>query len=102
MPERQVPIRIGLPASFRGAVAAGSASGDSLPVGDGGFLKFLFGGEVSVEGTVGKPGGLHDFAYGDILEPAFPKEAGSLLNDPFMFCGGFFDRVAYFFCNSYI
>ena len=42
-------------------------------------------------------GGLHHFGHGYVLKSPSTEQAGSLLHNPFMFCGGLFDGIAHIF-----
>jgi hypothetical protein len=42
-------------------------------------------------------GGLHDFGHAYVLKSPFTEQAGALLHNPFMFCGGLFGGIAHNF-----
>jgi len=43
---------------------------------------------------MGQAGGVHHLSDGYVLKSPFTEQAGSLLQNPFMFCGGVDDDVA--------
>src|SRR6516165_10967385 len=57
---------------------------------------------MGIERPVSQAGGLHHLAHAYILKSPFTEKAGSLLHNPFMFCGGFFDGIAHDFSASSI
>jgi hypothetical protein len=53
---------------------------------------------MGIEGAMRQTGGLHYFAHAYVLKSPFTEQAGSLLDNPFMLCGGLFDGIAHIFC----
>src|SRR5215467_8684721 len=68
-----------------------------LAVGNGSGLELLLRSKVGIEGAVRQAGGLHHFAHAYVLKSPFTEQAGSLVDNPFMFCGGLFDGIAHIF-----
>src|SRR6516225_649446 len=102
MPRSQVAVSVRSPALSRRAVAPSAICRNALSMGNCSFLKLLLRAEMGVECTMRQASGLHHLAHAYILKSPFPEQAGSLLHNPFMFCGGLFDGIAHNFSASFI